>query len=373
MIEVDAELERADKARRARERAQKQRLQWVAAIALSYAVDTVFLALYVSAGTIPGYVPVAYCAIGLAFCLAYAALVALGANLRLRDPSALTPSVLWGVVAQLAVVAMAPQITFPFLVNLFTVFAFGMLWLPLRGAAVVWTLGMVGTGAVMYLGEGRIGAAASNNFELTLSWLFLSVILSRSLMLTVYANGLRARLADNRRKLAASLAKIQELVHYDELTGAFNRRALVARLGEELSRSTRTHVPFSVALLDLDHFKAVNDSYGHTAGDQVLRAFAATVRAQMRKTDVFGRYGGEEFLMILTGSNSALAVAAMERVRAAVAARDWGDIAPGLMLSVSVGLASYRKDDTAEQLINRADAALYAAKGRGRNQIVTAD
>ncbi|MFZ1907658.1 MAG: diguanylate cyclase, partial [Burkholderiales bacterium] len=304
MVEADAELERADKERRARERAQRRRLGWVGAVVLSYGIDTVFLLLYARAGTVPGYVAAVYIGLGVAFSLVYAALVALDWNLKMRDASLLAVSVAWGVLVQLAVVAIAPQIAFPQLANLFTVFAFGMLWLPVTEAAVVWAFAMAGTGAVLYWNAGHLGAAFASGFELTVTWLYLSVILSRSLILTVYANGLRARLADNRRKLAASLAKIQELVHYDELTGAFNRRALVARLGEELSRCARTHVPFSVALLDLDHFKAVNDGYGHAAGDRVLRAFADTVQAQMRKTDVFGRYGGEEFLMILTGSNA---------------------------------------------------------------------
>ena len=98
-------------------------------------------------------------------------------------------------------------------------------------AAAVWALAMAGSGAVLYLNEGRLGMAATNNYELMVTWLFLSVILSRSLVLAVYANGLRARLGESRRKLASALDQIRELVHYDELTGAFNRRSLVARRG----------------------------------------------------------------------------------------------------------------------------------------------
>jgi diguanylate cyclase (GGDEF)-like protein len=215
--------------------------------------------------------------------------------------------------------------------------------------------------------------AGTSNYELILTWLFLSVILSRSLVLAVYANGLRARLAASRRKLALALDQIRELVHYDELTGAFNRRSLVARLGEELDRSRRTHAPFCVAMLDLDNFKDVNDRYGHGKGDAVLQGFAAAAQAAMRKTDVFGRYGGEEFLMILTASAMAGADGAVERVRAAVAAHDWSAIAPGLKLTISAGLAEYREGEAVEQLINRADAALYDAKRAGRDRLAVAD
>jgi len=277
------------------------------------------------------------------------------------------------VLAQLLVVAMAPQITFPYIVNLFTVFAFGMLWLGVREAALVWALAMVGTGAVLYTHESRLGVAAASGPELALTWIYLSVILSRSLGLAVYSSRLRARLGESRRKLASALEQIQQLVHYDELTKAFNRRSLVARLGEELSRAQRTRVPFSVAMLDLDDFKGVNDRYGHAAGDEVLKAFAATAQATMRKTDVFGRYGGEEFLMILTASAQAGADGAVERVRAATAAQEWPEVAPGLKLTVSAGVAEYREGEAVEQLINRADAALYEAKRAGRNRVAAAD
>jgi diguanylate cyclase (GGDEF)-like protein len=373
MVEVDAELERADRERQARDRAQRGRLRWIGAIAASYAVDTLFLALYAGAGTVPASVPLAYGGAGVAFCLAYALLVAPGLNLGLRDPSMVAPSVLWGVLAQLLVVAMAPQITFPYIVNLFTVFAFGMLWLGVREAALVWALAMVGTGAVLYTHENSLGVAAASGLELALTWIYLSVILSRSLGLAVYSSRLRARLGESRRKLASALGQIQELVHYDELTKAFNRRSLVARLGEELSRSQRTRVPFSVAMLDLDNFKGVNDRYGHAAGDEVLKAFAAVAQATMRKTDVFGRYGGEEFMMILTASAEAASASALERVCAAVAAHDWAAVAPGLKLTISAGLAEYRAGEAVEQLINRADAALYRAKRAGRNRVEAAD
>src|SRR5512146_1794748 len=373
MVEVDAELERADKARQARERAQWQRLRWNGAIALSYAIDTAFLLLYSAAGTVPAHAAAAYAGLGFTYCLVYGAVVALDWNLRLREASLNAAGVAWGVLVQLAVVAIAPQIAFPQLANLFTVFAFGMLWLPVTEAGVVWALAMAGTGAVLFLSAARLGAAFANGFELTLTWLYLSVILSRSLLLTVYANRMRARLGESRRKLAAALEQIQQLVHYDELTKAFNRRSLVARLSEELSRSQRTRVPFSVAMLDLDNFKAVNDRHGHAAGDEVLKAFAAVAQATMRQTDVFGRYGGEEFMLILTASSAAASAGALERVRAAVTAHDWAAVAPGLALTMSAGLAEYRAGEAVEQLINRADAALYRAKRAGRNKVEAAD
>jgi len=145
-------------------------------------------------------------------------------------------------------------------------------------------------------------------------WLYFSLILGRCLLLSVNANRMRTRLADSRRKLAASLEQVQQLASHDELTGTLNRRSLMAALERERSRTERSGAPFSITMIDLDHFKRVNDTHGHATGDEVLRAFAATVNGTMRATDIFGRYGGEEFLMILFDTTPALALKAMERM-----------------------------------------------------------
>jgi diguanylate cyclase (GGDEF)-like protein len=122
--------------------------------------------------------------------------------------------------------------------------------------------------------------------------------------------------------------------------------------------------------MDLDHFKLVNDTYGHGVGDDVLRAFAATVHATMRDTDIFGRYGGEEFLLILTATALDAVAPALGRVCAGLAAHDWSAIAPGLAVTQSIGVAGFRKGENVGQLLQRADAALYEAKRTGRNRTV---
>jgi diguanylate cyclase (GGDEF)-like protein len=122
--------------------------------------------------------------------------------------------------------------------------------------------------------------------------------------------------------------------------------------------------------MDLDHFKAINDGHGHAVGDEVLRTYAAAVQAVMRDTDIFGRYGGEEFLLILTATAPAGASVALERIGAALAACDWQAIAPGLAVTQSVGVAGYRPGESVEQLLKRADDALYEAKGAGRDRVI---
>ena len=373
MLEADARLEKAIKASRSGERDRRQRLLWTAATASSYAFDGLILGLFVAAGTVPPSVFFSFVAGAAAICLATYAVYAGGWNLMVRDQNVIWPQTAAAVAVHLMVVALAPQAAFPLLANLFTVFAFGLIWLSLRTSVVLWALSVIATGAILFSVGGRAGAATSNPFEVLVTWLCFSAIMGRCLVLSVYANDLRTRLAEGRRRLAASLEQIQELVHYDELTKAYNRRTLIQRLEQERSRADRTGVPFSVALMDLDHFKSVNDQHGHAAGDDVLKTYAAHVQATMRDTDIFGRYGGEEFLLILTATAPASASAALERIGAGLAACDWQAIAPGLSVTQSVGVAGYRKGESVAQLLKRADDALYEAKGAGRSCVVVKD
>jgi diguanylate cyclase (GGDEF)-like protein len=123
--------------------------------------------------------------------------------------------------------------------------------------------------------------------------------------------------------------------------------------------------------MDLDHFKLVNDSHGHLVGDTALRRFVLAAVRSLRADDRIGRYGGEEFLLLLATSEPATALAIAERVRRAVSGEAWGDVAQGLHITVSIGLATSRDGETAEQLLQRADEALYRAKAEGRDRVVS--
>ena len=351
-------------------REQRERLQWVGFTAASYALDVLFLALYWLAGTVTLAVPLAYAAAAAVHLGGNHAAYASGWNLRFRDPSLTAPLVLAGVAVQLGLVALAPQIAFPFIVNIFTVFAFGAIWMSLRAAIAVWVLTLAACGAVLWTLGARTGVPSATRLEAALTWLCFGMILGRCLLLSVYANALRAKVAEGRRRLAASLEQIQELVHYDELTRTLNRRSLIGRLEQEIGRARRSGAPFSVAMLDLDHFKAINDTYGHAVGDEVLRQFTATVSATMRETDVFGRYGGEEFLLLLLVADPRASLAPLERIRLAVALHDWDAVVPGLALTTSIGVAGLLPEESAAQLLRRADEALYEAKAAGRNRVV---
>jgi len=365
--------DQAERGARTRGRDQRRRLLWLGAIAASYAVDAGFLALFAAAGTVAWGVPAMYAVAGAAICGSVWLATASGLNLRFRDPSLAVLQVGLAVALQVALVALAPQLAFPYLANLFTVFAFGMTSMPLRRSIGVWTLGMAATGLLFLATGERLGMPVATPLERTLVWLYFSLILGRCLGLGWQADTLRRRLSESRRKIAQSLQQMEQLASHDELTKALNRRSLMERLEQERGRAERGGASFSVALLDLDHFKAVNDTHGHAVGDEVLRAFALLAHVGRRDTDVFGRYGGEEFMLILSGTTPLAALPALDRIRAATEARDWSAIGAGARVTVSAGIAGHRRGESIAQLLRRADEALYDAKGAGRNRVIVKD
>ena len=156
----------------------------------------------------------------------------------------------------------------------------------------------------------------------------------------------------------------------DSLTGLYNHRYLHERLSEELSRARDQQRPLSVLFCDLDHFKGYNDSNGHSAGDAVLREIAQVIEQSVRNIDVAGRYGGEEFVVLLVETERETALVVAERIRERIRAA--GFTANGVPLTVSIGVAGYPDDaDRREDLLNKADWAMYLAKRRGRDQVAS--
>ncbi|MCX6560184.1 MAG: GGDEF domain-containing protein [Candidatus Aminicenantes bacterium] len=172
--------------------------------------------------------------------------------------------------------------------------------------------------------------------------------------------------------LEARDALVHQATH-DSLTDILNRRAILDRLAQEISRAQREQAPLSVGMFDIDHFKTINDAHGHQAGDEALIAFTGCIRARLRNYDIFGRYGGEEFLVIAPGSVGHNGESLYERLRAGVAAAEIPTHAGPLSLTVSIGVAPGTGFSTVDALLAAADAALYQAKAEGRNRVVYAD
>lgn len=162
-------------------------------------------------------------------------------------------------------------------------------------------------------------------------------------------------------------ASLQKLIHIDPLTRIPNRRALVEALERELQRFRRYGTAFSIAFADIDHFKTVNDTFGHAVGDEALQWFARKVSGSLRKTDLVGRYGGEEFVILLTATNVFAAERIAEQLRQHLS--DAPCPCTETVITCSFGVTGVTGDDSVASLVDRADAALYLSKRQGRNRV----
>ena len=212
----------------------------------------------------------------------------------------------------------------------------------------------------------RQGAAFSVRVDGVPALLASMVMMMISLVLSHFSR-LRERLSDQRRALRETLQQVEQLAMHDSLTGLINRRHMQQLLEQESLRHARSGSPLSVALIDLDHFKPVNDTHGHHVGDEVLVGVAQTLQQRLRGTDVIARWGGEEFLLLLPDTPPEAARLVVERLRAALIDRAVAASVPALRVSFSAGVAAFGPHEQAHAVIERADQALYAAKAAGRN------
>ena len=181
-------------------------------------------------------------------------------------------------------------------------------------------------------------------------------------------DALLAAIVDVTAQRQARQDLVQQAMH-DPLTGIFNRRHVEDVLRKEVDRAERHARPLAVAMMDADHFKSINDTYGHQTGDEVLREISERCRKMLRSNDVLGRYGGEEFVIVFPETNIGEAAIVAERLRAAVAENPIQVGDNTLAATVSIGLAAFAPGQDLEKLFERADSALYAAKQDGRNLV----
>ncbi len=178
---------------------------------------------------------------------------------------------------------------------------------------------------------------------------------------------LQRQVAKQNRDLSEAYTRIEAISRIDPLSGLANRRYFMDRLKEALSLCRRHSIAVSLAMLDLDHFKAVNDAFGHTAGDEVIRGFSEILRKACRLEDLSARYGGEEFMVLMPGTPLDKAQKSAERIRSLTEKSDL--IGNGRRITVSIGLAQASATESPEEFILRADTALYRAKNSGRNRV----
>ena len=249
------------------------------------------------------------------------------------------------------------------------VLMYGMFRMPARRAHGLAVLGFVMLASVMIWRSQTAPQRYALNQEMV-HLFFTAIVLGAASTLAITVGRMRSRLAAQKQELREALALNRELATRDALTGLLNRRAMVELLGREHPRIERGQGPLAVALLDIDLFKRINDNLGHGVGDEVLRRFAAILKAQLRAADALARWGGEEFLLLMPGTHLDDARLVLDRLRRAVHASDeFAAVAADLKVTFSAGLVEVGEGESQDAALERADRALYQAKERGRNRI----
>jgi diguanylate cyclase (GGDEF)-like protein len=352
--------------RRAR---QRRRIQ--ALIAASYVLDGFVLLLYAHAGTTSVTTGPAYTASGLLSVAVYLVLSETGVTERFNDHYLVAPQSIISIAIMLVFIYIAPEVGVMFLCTLFVVFNFSSLRSTPRQTTIIWSTLAFGLAALFLLTDKPISMPHGSYLERFATMMVFVLTIGQCMLFGLFSSSMRQSLYRSGVKLREAYKRIEELAELDELTGSFNRRCIMRMLDEEITRARRINTSCSIALIDLDWFKRINDAYGHPTGDEVLRTFAITVFANIRSADRFGRYGGEEFLLVLPDTSGDVAARILDRLRAIIADLDWSAFSPGMRVTISAGVATLRANETPDTFLARADSALYAAKARGRNGIAS--
>lgn len=295
---------------------------------------------------------------------------------RFADPALTTAQILLGVIGVIWAYVICGEARGMTLYPLLLIFAFGAFSLDLHRIMWLTVLSLCGLiAAVATAGVSRYGSPfwPLQNSDLRLDLSNISMIALVLPALSLIAGRLsiiRCKLHAQREALSEAIKQVQQLATHDDLTGLVNRRHIQERLAQEQRRFQRHGSPFSVAVIDLDFFKRINDNHGHAFGDHVLQAFAAEALATLRASDLIARWGGEEFLLLLPDTQGSQGLVILQRLLARMHAIPHGSGPP---LTFSAGVTEYRRDETVEAVVARADAAMYAAKAAGRNAVRLAE
>lgn len=347
----------------------------IAATALGCLLDSLLLSAFAVAGTVAAVVPVSYAAVGLLSCAYFYHLAGRASRRRLPDASLALPLLLVSSAVQILFIWLAPQVAFYFIIVLFLVFGFGSLSLSIRQSTVTWAAVAIALGVALYLGRRSSWMPQSVTAERWLVWLSFVTILGRCMLHGIFNRMTRMRLQDRRRQLSESVetrdkslervnAELRHQATHDALTGMPNRTLFADRLTSAIARG----LPFAIAVLDLDRFKVINDSLGHGAGDALLASVAQRLASGMRQQDTVARAGGDEFLLLLQEIGSREEIEALALKWMDVLSESYRIQGTELHVSPSIGIARFPVDaEDGQELLARADEAMYHAKKSGRN------
>lgn len=313
----------------------------------------------------------AYFAISSVGYIAFPWLIYTSRNLKHADPSMTSLQIGWQLSMVIVCMYFAPGIRELLIVNFLLILLFAVFRYPPKRIPLL-SLMLLCSYFLVVLAQLTWSAAPIHwQHEAITSLVFFLGLIGVSL-LGVEIGSLRVALKRRNEHLAFLTAKNEQLAVTDELTGLYNRRHLMRILRRQKSLSDRSDYQFSIGFIDLDHFKKINDTYGHGSGDKALVAVATEINRSLRDVDYVARIGGEEFVVVLSQTDYAEALRIAERVRADLAKLviELTEGYPDISLTASVGIATYRPHESINDLIQRADKAVYAAKTCGRNCVV---
>ncbi len=311
--------------------------------------------------------PVRWLQLGLvSWIVAVYAFLRSGLNERLKDPAMTLPQILGAQIWIAGSYITCAPFRGALLMLLCLVLVFGIFNLNTLGRRItnVYTVALLG--AVMAWMSYHHPDQYPRKVEL-IHFILMATILPVVSMLGAQLSNMRAKLKRQKDELAEALQRIQEMATRDELTGLYNRRHMNELIVHAVKHMERSGQVFSLCIIDLDHFKRINDTHGHGVGDEVLRSFARMARQTLRETDSLARWGGEEFLLLLPETNNDQGLIGIQRIRSRLQELVIAQALPDLRITFSAGLTEFRVDDSAEQALERADQALYSAKAAGRN------
>lgn len=284
-----------------------------------------------------------------------------GFNKRFKDPSLTLFQMVMATFWTMVVVYYADEARSLVLMLYLVVFVFGLFRLKVSQFLFLSLFAVVNYCLVIFLLHTLHPEALNRRVDF-LSIVVLATVLPWFSLVGGYITHLR-------EKVSGALTTIERLAIIDDLTQVFNRRQMYELLEQQKALGDRGIHPFSICIFDLDHFKEVNDTHGHVAGDTVLKTVAQDVHKNLRDIDHIARYGGEEFILILTNSGSREAMICAKRIRLMVREMTFEGLPQDFRITISVGVTKYQPTESIEDAINRADKALYRAKANGRDRV----
>ncbi len=311
-------------------------------------------------------IPATFATLGL---ITFYALLRSGYSRRFSDPSLTLAQMIFAIAAIMLSYVLTPPTRSAALQVLCLILVFGMFGLKPRETT------LVGMGAVLCLAATLLGMWYWGGPQFDwhrdgINGLLACVIMPVLSTLTRHFSQLRMDLAEQKKTLNVALQQVQILATRDPLTSLYNRGYMNELIEQQSKRSARSSAPLSIALIDLDHFKLVNDTYGHHVGDEVLCGFAQCAQDSLRQAEVLARWGGEEFLALFPDTPVEEARQALERLRVWLAQQDLTRARLGLKTTFSAGLAEWDPAQTVERNLAQVDEALYRAKHEGRDRCV---